>query len=103
MVEAVWCRENFTGIEDYPYATAVVDTVEAWRLRERRYRKPALIVLISRPTGARLFIDVVRTESQWRRVWNGQTETLECPVELLDDRPDVMRQLWEDDSARERH
>jgi hypothetical protein len=55
---------SFTGPEDYPYATAIVDTVGGWEVKEP---PPNAVVLVSQRTGG---MAVVRTStsSTWTTV-----------------------------------
>jgi hypothetical protein len=55
---------HFTGVEDYPYPTAFVDTVGGW---EAKVNKPMAIVLISQPTGAMLVVSVRDAPLGWTR------------------------------------
>lgn len=54
---------DFTGPRDYPYPTALVDTVKGW---EQKLHKPLAIVLVSQRTEG---IAVIRVsgESRWLR------------------------------------
>lgn len=53
---------NFEGPVDYPYETALVDTVAGWR---QKTHKPVAIVLVSQATGG---MAVIRgsSEDRWR-------------------------------------
>lgn len=53
----------FTGPDDFPYPTALVDTASGW---EQKRRKPLAVVLISQSTGG---LAVIRPSgaSQWTR------------------------------------
>ncbi len=58
---------RFTTIENYPYKTALVDTVSGWN---QKTDKPKAIVLTSQLTEARLVISVSRTERFWVRKYH---------------------------------
>lgn len=55
---------TFTCADDYPFQTALVDTVSGWN---QKTDKPKAIVLTSQPTGARLVISIRRTRHLWRQ------------------------------------
>lgn len=54
----------FTSVEDYPYSTALVDTVSGW---DQKQDKPWAVVLTSQITEARLVIPV-SSKPEWRQV-----------------------------------
>lgn len=58
-------RLRFTGHADYPYPTALVDTVSGWSAKTHR---PDAIVLVSRETHGLAVIPTTRTESSWTTV-----------------------------------
>lgn len=76
---------RFTSAADYPYPTALVDTLSGWRAK---IRKPSAIVLVSQVTGAMLVIPR-STEPHWAvrrrtdRVRNIDDSFLEVPTSLL--------------------
>jgi hypothetical protein len=52
---------RFTGVADYPYPTALVDTLSGWRAKTR---KPAAVVIVSQVTGAMVVVPR-STEPSW--------------------------------------
>ena len=75
----------FHSVEDYPYSTAFVDTVEGWRAKAS---KACAVAVVSQKTGG-IVIVPVSTQSMWgvSRVFDSkrgfEVNVLECPKALL--------------------
>jgi hypothetical protein len=75
----------FTGVDDYPYETAFVDTVEGWAAKVSH---PVAVAVVSQSTGCVVVVPV-STESMWGvgRVFDSkrgfEVKVLECPRGLL--------------------
>jgi hypothetical protein len=76
---------TFTSVEDYPYQTAFVDTVEGWVAKQV---KAVAVAVVSQRTGGVVIVPV-STEAEWsvRRVFDSKrgfsVNVLECPKRLL--------------------
>lgn len=76
---------RFSGVADYPYPTALVDTLSGWTAK---LAKPSAIVLVSQVTGAMLVVPR-STEPRWiihrrtDRVRRIDDEFFEVPTSLL--------------------
>jgi hypothetical protein len=76
---------HFTSVEDYPYPTVFVDTVEGWRAKEA---KAVAVAVVSQKSGG-IVVVPVSTEGSWsvKRIYDSkrgfEVSVLECPKELL--------------------
>jgi hypothetical protein len=76
---------SFTSVDDYPYPTAFVDTVEGWQAKEA---KAVAVAVVSQSTGG-IVVVPVSTEPMWsvRDVFDSKrgfrVSVLECPKSLL--------------------
>lgn len=75
----------FTSIDDYPYPTVFVDTVEGW---EAKQVKAVAVAVVSQKSGA-IVVVPVSTEASWseKRVFDSKRDfevnVLECPKGAL--------------------
>jgi hypothetical protein len=75
----------FTGVDDYPFETVFVDTVEGWQAKQC---KAVAVAVVSQRSGG-IVIVPVSTESMWstRSVFDSkrgfEVTVLECPKGLL--------------------
>jgi hypothetical protein len=75
----------FTGVDDYPFETVFVDTVEGW---EAKLSHPVAVAVVSQKSGG-IVVVPVSTASLWsvRRVFDSkrgfEVTVLECPKGLL--------------------
>jgi hypothetical protein len=76
---------HFTSVEDYPYPTVFVDTVEGWQAKEA---KAVAVAVVSQKSGG-IVVVPVSTEGSWsvKRIYDSkrgfEVSVLECPKELL--------------------
>lgn len=76
---------HFTSVDDYPYETAFVDTVEGW-LAKRQH--PVAVCVVSQRSGGVVVVPV-SSAPMWgkRRVFDSkrgfEVDVFECPKDLL--------------------